>query len=84
MISNHSRLASAQSAKRSAESRIRHFQHDGATPRPPVGARVRIGNHVCTGNIGTFTAKAAKSQENQGLLGQRERHALKHRQFIAT
>jgi hypothetical protein len=39
---------------------------------PPVGASTcASGNQVCTGHIGTLTAKAKEGEEDQHLLGQR-------------
>ncbi|MCY1379983.1 hypothetical protein D9M69_677560 [compost metagenome] len=39
-----------------------------STAEPPVGASTcTSGNQVCTGHIGTFTAKAAKKAKNSSV-----------------
>ena len=44
---------------------------------PPVGASTcASGSHVCTGHIGTFTAKASRKRGRSGFAVQRQRHLL--------
>ena len=47
-----------------------------STTEPPVGASTcASGNQVCTGHIGTLTAKATKKARNSRICAsQRQRH----------